>query len=149
MSKLWLWAIPAGSTSRMDEKPLTSMALTPEQVNKVKAAASKDGWHSFRTVKDDNGIPDFTKGIRTSSRRDRIALAAVRRELGLRQKVWRAETTINGRKYVDWFDANTEQEARKAWEASVKNEGIPIASAKVTIREASESEYRAFDDKAD
>jgi hypothetical protein len=59
-----LWALPKGSTNRLDEKPLTSVPLTLEQVEKVTAVASRDGWHGFRVVKDDNSIPDFTKAVR-------------------------------------------------------------------------------------
>ena len=60
---VWLWAVPRGSTSRLDEKPLTSTTLSPEQVGKVKAAAAKDGWHSFRTVKDGFAPPDFAGAV--------------------------------------------------------------------------------------
>jgi hypothetical protein len=56
----------------MDERPMTSMALTLEQVNKVIAAASKDGWHSFRIVEDTDEIPDFTKSIRGMSHQKRL-----------------------------------------------------------------------------
>ena len=59
-----LWALPKGKTDRLDEKPLTSMSLTQQQVEKVKAMASKDGWHSFRVQVDDNKIPDFKKAVR-------------------------------------------------------------------------------------
>lgn len=62
--KYILWALPKGSTDRLEEKPLTSMALTSEQAEKVKQAATKDGWHGFRLQLDDNSVPDFTKGIR-------------------------------------------------------------------------------------
>jgi hypothetical protein len=62
--KLYIvWAMPKNSNDRLDEKPLTSMALTAKQVEKVKEAASKDGWHGFRVVEDSNEVPDFTKGI--------------------------------------------------------------------------------------
>lgn len=59
-----LWALPKDSNDRLDEKPMTSMALTSKQVEKVKAAASKDGWHSFRVAEDDNELPDFVKAVR-------------------------------------------------------------------------------------
>jgi hypothetical protein len=62
--KYILWALPKGSSDRIDEKPMTSMPLTMEQVEKVKQAASKDGWHGFRVQKDDNSIPDFTEAVR-------------------------------------------------------------------------------------
>lgn len=58
-----LWALPKGSNDRMEEKPMTSMPLTMEQVEKVKQAAAKDGWHSFRVQTDDFSAPDFTKAV--------------------------------------------------------------------------------------
>ncbi len=60
----WLWAIPAGKTDRLDERPLTSMALTPEQADRVEVHAARDGWHSFRRVADDNATPDFAGAVR-------------------------------------------------------------------------------------
>ncbi len=62
--KYWLWAIPKGFTDRLDEAVLTSFPLTKKQAEKVKIAASKDGWHSFRLVKDDNEIPNFAAGVK-------------------------------------------------------------------------------------
>ena len=59
-----LWALPKGSNNRLDEKPLTSMPITVSQVEKVKTAAAKDGWHGFRVKKDDHSMPDFARGIR-------------------------------------------------------------------------------------
>jgi hypothetical protein len=62
--KLYIvWAMPKNSNDRLDEKTLTSMALTAKQVEKVKEAASKDGWHGFRVVEDNNELPDFTKAM--------------------------------------------------------------------------------------
>ena len=59
----WLWAIPAGQVDRLHERPLTSFPLTPDQFARVRAAAERDGWHSFRTVKDDNARPDFAGAV--------------------------------------------------------------------------------------
>jgi len=64
-----LWAIPAGSNDRLDERPLTSMPLTPDQIVKVKAAAAKDGWHSFRTVAEDFDVPDFGAAVLAPARK--------------------------------------------------------------------------------
>ena len=55
----WLWAIPHGKSDRLDEKPLTSMALTSAQVSRVMEVATRDGWHSFRAAPDDNSAPTF------------------------------------------------------------------------------------------
>ncbi len=62
--KFFLWALPAGQTDRLHERPLTSMSLTADQLEKVKTAASKDGWHGFRSAPDSNDLPDFTAGLK-------------------------------------------------------------------------------------
>ena len=62
-----LWAIPSGKTDRLSERPLTSMALTAEQADRVQAAASADGWHRFRRVVDTNEVPDFVRGVTAPS----------------------------------------------------------------------------------
>lgn len=45
-----LWALPKGSTDRLDEKVMAEGLYTPAQVDDVKRRASADGWHSFRVV---------------------------------------------------------------------------------------------------
>ncbi len=62
--KFWLWAIPAGHKSRLHEMPLTSFALTRDQADKVKSAARRDGWHSFRLAPDNNDVPDFASAVK-------------------------------------------------------------------------------------
>lgn len=62
--KAFLWALPKDKTDRLHEKPLTSFALTPAQVEQVKTAAGKDGWHSFRVVPDNNDLPDFRGAVK-------------------------------------------------------------------------------------
>lgn len=64
MKNYILWALPAGKTDRLDEKPLVSFPITTEQAEKVKAVASKDGWHGFRLALETGEIPDFGKGVR-------------------------------------------------------------------------------------
>lgn len=59
-----LWALPAGSTDRIDERPLTSFPLTAAQADKVEAVAARDGWHGFRRVEDTNALPDFVGAVR-------------------------------------------------------------------------------------
>ena len=63
MKTFILWALPAGKADRLEEKPLVSFPITAEQAEKVKAVASKDGWHGFRLVLETGGQPDFVKGI--------------------------------------------------------------------------------------
>lgn len=63
-AKFDVWAIPAGETDRLHERPLTSFTLTREQADKVIAAAQRDGWHGFRLVEDDGAPPDFAKAVR-------------------------------------------------------------------------------------
>jgi len=62
--KFDLWALPAGKSDRLDERPLTSFPLTQTQADKVKAAAQRDGWHGFRLVAVTNDLPDFAAGIK-------------------------------------------------------------------------------------
>lgn len=64
-----LWALPRGSSDRMDEQPLTSFPITDAQAERVEAAASKDGWHSFRRAEETGGVPDFAAGLRGKKRR--------------------------------------------------------------------------------
>ena len=45
-----LWALPKGSTDRLDEKVMAEGLYTPAQVDDVKRRASADNWHSFRVV---------------------------------------------------------------------------------------------------
>lgn len=64
--RVWLWALPRGETDRLHERPLTSMALTAEQAERVERAASADGWHGFRRVVDDHDVPDFGAAVQVS-----------------------------------------------------------------------------------
>lgn len=63
-AKYILWALPKGETDRLHERPLTSMSITQAQVDRVKTAASADGWHGFRTTVDDGSAPDFGAAVR-------------------------------------------------------------------------------------
>lgn len=64
-----LWALPAGETDRLHERPLTSFPLTPAQADKVEEAAGRDGWHGFRRAIDDNELPDFAGAIKGVKRK--------------------------------------------------------------------------------
>ena len=37
--------------------------ITYLTVERVKAAASKDGWHGFRTTREDGSIPNFAHAV--------------------------------------------------------------------------------------
>jgi hypothetical protein len=112
-AKYVLWALPKGSNDRMDERPMTNMLLTLEQVEKVKQAASKDGWHGFRVQKEDFSVPDFTKGIRShksviiatlkQSAREfikRVRTAAINVSQGEDAQGFHMIIDLNGRQYV-------------------------------------------------
>jgi hypothetical protein len=58
-----LWGLPAGKSNRLDEKPLVSFPITAAQAEKVKAVASKDGWHGFRLALEDHRVPEFGKAV--------------------------------------------------------------------------------------
>jgi hypothetical protein len=63
-----LWGIPKGKTDRLDEELLLSNAINDEHIEKIKALAEKDGWHSFRVSVIDDKFPDFTKTINKSAK---------------------------------------------------------------------------------
>jgi hypothetical protein len=60
-----LYGIPKGETESYMEVILLSDASDSVRVEKVKAIAAKDGFHSFRVAKIDMTVrPDFTKAVR-------------------------------------------------------------------------------------
>ena len=64
-TEILIYAIPKGETERYTEDLLASQCKTQADVDAVIAAATKDGWHSFRVTKFIPGTrPDFTKAIR-------------------------------------------------------------------------------------
>ena len=64
MKETVLYGIPKGSTERYEEVLLLTNA-TPELIEKVKALAAKDGFHSFRVaVIDLSEPPDFKRILR-------------------------------------------------------------------------------------
>lgn len=56
-----IYGLAAGDTKRWQESLLYGggRLLTPEQVEMVKAAASRDGYHSFRVTTYDGAPPNF------------------------------------------------------------------------------------------
>ena len=70
-----LYGIPKGETERYTEVLLLTNA-TPALIEKVKALASADGFHSFRVATIDLSVaPDFRKVINSGSKR-RINISA-------------------------------------------------------------------------
>lgn len=60
-AEIHIWALPPGATDRLDEQVISTRCRTADDVEKVKAAASADGWHGFRVVNWDGSAPDFTR----------------------------------------------------------------------------------------
>lgn len=59
-----LYGLPKGSTERYEEVLLLTNA-TPQQIERVKVIATKDGFHSFRVVDIDlSWPPDFARTVR-------------------------------------------------------------------------------------
>lgn len=64
MSELIIWGLPEGETDRLQEQVLSSHCKTARDIEKVKRAASADGWHSFRIVRLDlSAPPDFVSVV--------------------------------------------------------------------------------------
>ena len=64
MSKqILVYGLPADETERYTESLLAETCRTQADIDKVKAAAGKDGWHSFRVATWNGEAPDFTKVI--------------------------------------------------------------------------------------
>ena len=66
--KYILWALPAGQSDRLHERPMTSFPLTAAQADKVQEAAARGGWHGFRRAVDDNSPPDFVGALNIKAR---------------------------------------------------------------------------------
>jgi hypothetical protein len=63
MRETILYGIPKGATERCEEVLLLTSA-TPAKIERVKALASKDGFHSFRVATVDLSVaPDFSKTV--------------------------------------------------------------------------------------
>ena len=56
-----IYALPKGETERYMEDLISSHCKSKADVDRVIAAASKDGWHSFRVTEYNGEAPDFTK----------------------------------------------------------------------------------------
>lgn len=63
--EILVYALRAGETERYTEDLISSRCANAADDEKVKAAARKDGWHSFRVATFTNGeLPDFIKSVR-------------------------------------------------------------------------------------
>jgi hypothetical protein len=61
--EIWLWGLPKGVTDPAKEALMASNCKNEADIEKVKAAASKDGWHTFRVSTWDGSPPDFAKTV--------------------------------------------------------------------------------------
>jgi len=64
MTEILIYAIPKGETERYMEDLISSRCRNMADVQKVKAAASKDGWHSFRVTTYNGEAPNFAGAVR-------------------------------------------------------------------------------------
>lgn len=67
MSETLIYGLPRGERERYAEQLLYGggLKLSKDQIERVKAAASADGWHSFRVVDfDPTAKPDFSKAVK-------------------------------------------------------------------------------------
>lgn len=78
-----LWGKPKGSSDGLDEAILGTGLKSPSDVERVKAAAAKDGWHSFRVQKMDMDDPE---------------------EFDSFVKMWKGENSRRGRKVMSSID---------------------------------------------
>lgn len=62
MKEILVYGIPAGETERYTESLLATKCKDAADVAKVKEAAGRDGFHSFRVAEfDTEAKPDFSK----------------------------------------------------------------------------------------
>ena len=54
-----IYGLPANETERYMEALLSTQCKTAEDIEALKATASKDGWHSFRVTTWDGSPPNF------------------------------------------------------------------------------------------
>lgn len=60
-----LYGLPRGETERYTERLLSANCKTPADLERVKAIAGTDGWHSFRVATSDGRAPDFANVLAT------------------------------------------------------------------------------------
>jgi hypothetical protein len=62
-AQILVYGLAAGETERYMEDLLATNCKNEQDVEKVKAAAAADGWHSFRVTTWDGSPPNFTNVI--------------------------------------------------------------------------------------
>ena len=62
-NELVIWATPAGKTGELESQPVQWNLFQQADVQKVIAAATKDGWHSFRVQTIDGKKPNFAAAL--------------------------------------------------------------------------------------
>lgn len=63
-TRLLVWGLPRGAAERWEESLLAESCRTDADVARVKDAAARDGWHSFRVSRFTEGEkPDFGKAV--------------------------------------------------------------------------------------
>jgi len=58
--EILVYGLKAGETERYMEDLLSSQCRTSADVEAVKSAASRDGWHSFRVAEYNGEAPNFS-----------------------------------------------------------------------------------------
>jgi hypothetical protein len=81
-----LWAVPKGETDQLHAQPIYTQGRSPQDVERVKALAAKEGWHSFRMQVLDLSQPfdapkAFAKAVRPDAA-DRVLRSKRGRRIG-------------------------------------------------------------------
>tara|TARA_R110000868_G_scaffold3064_1_gene20567 strand:- start:375 stop:575 length:201 start_codon:yes stop_codon:yes gene_type:complete len=62
-TKILIYGLERGENREYMETLLATTCKTDSDIAKVKAAASAQGWHSFRVTTYDGGAPNFAKAV--------------------------------------------------------------------------------------
>jgi hypothetical protein len=63
MKETLIYGLERGETRDYMETLLATNCKTPQDIEKVKAAASAQGWHSFRVAFYNGEAPNFAKAV--------------------------------------------------------------------------------------
>ena len=61
--EILIYGLERGETRDYMETLLSTNCKTPQDIDKVKAAASAQGWHSFRVTTYNGEAPNFAKAV--------------------------------------------------------------------------------------
>lgn len=61
--EILIYGLEKGETREYMETLLATNCRTPGDIDAVKAAASAQGWHSFRVTTYDGAAPNFAKAV--------------------------------------------------------------------------------------